>query len=61
MCCTAKKYEASRPELAIDGMPGTDMVITTREAAWMMKSAGIDLLHIKGEDFDHPLGESSVG
>lgn len=59
MCCTAKKYEASRGELTIDGMPVTDMVVTTREIAWMIKSAGIDLVKIEGEEFDHPLGLSS--
>lgn len=59
MCCTAKKYEAQRPELMVDGLQSTDMVITTREVAWMMKSSGIDLLHIKGEKFDEPMGLSS--
>ncbi len=59
MCCTAKKYEASRPELMVEGLPATDMVITTREIAWMIKSSGIDLLDIKGENFDEPLGLSS--
>ena len=59
MCCTAKKYESQRPELMVDGMQSTDMVITTREIAWMMKSSGIDLLHIKGEKFDEPMGLSS--
>ncbi|MDD5730050.1 MAG: NADH-dependent [FeFe] hydrogenase, group A6 [Candidatus Omnitrophica bacterium] len=59
MCCTAKKYEASRPELMIDDMAAVDMVVTTRETAWMIKSAGIDLLRIKGENFDEPLGLSS--
>jgi iron-only hydrogenase group A len=59
MCCTAKKYEAARPELNVDDMPATDIVVTTREIAWMMKSAGIDLLHVKGEHFDEPLGLSS--
>jgi len=59
MCCTAKKYEAARPELMVNGMPAVDIVVTTREAAWMMKSAGIDFLHIKGENFDEPLGLSS--
>jgi iron only hydrogenase large subunit-like protein len=59
MCCTAKKYEAARPELMVNDMPAVDIVVTTREAAWMMKSAGIDLLHIKGEAFDEPLGLSS--
>lgn len=61
MPCTAKKYEAHRPELRIDGLPVVDDVITTRELAWMIKSAGIDLLHIKGSSFDAPLGLSSGG
>ncbi len=59
MCCTAKKYEAARPELEVDGLRSTDIVVTTREAAWMIKSAGIDLLNITPEEPDHPLGESS--
>jgi NADP-reducing hydrogenase subunit HndD len=59
MCCTAKKYEAERPELMVNGMRGVDIVVTTREMGWMMKSAGIDLLRIKGEEFDNPLGHSS--
>lgn len=59
MCCTAKKYEAARPELEVDGMRSTDIVVTTREAAWMIKSAGIDLLGIEPEEPDHPLGVSS--
>ncbi|MBN1456815.1 MAG: iron hydrogenase small subunit [Sedimentisphaerales bacterium] len=59
MCCTAKKYEASRPELIVDGMRGVDIVVTTREIAWMIKSAGIDFLNIEHEEADHPLGMSS--
>jgi iron only hydrogenase large subunit-like protein len=59
MCCTAKKYEAARPELRINGMPSTDIVATTREAAWMIKSAGLDFLNMEPEEFDHPLGLSS--
>jgi iron-only hydrogenase group A len=61
MCCTAKKYEAARPELQVNGNPAVDIVITTRELAWMIKSAGIDFVNIKGEDFDKPLGLSSGG
>jgi NADP-reducing hydrogenase subunit HndD len=61
MCCTAKKYEAARPELQINGKPGVDIVVTTRELAWMIKSAGIDFVNIEGEDFDKPLGLSSGG
>jgi len=59
MPCTAKKSEAARPELAMDGRPDTDMVLTTRELAWMIKSAGIDFVNIQGEGFDKPLGMSS--
>jgi NADP-reducing hydrogenase subunit HndD len=61
MCCTAKKYEAARPELLIEGMPAVDIVITTRELAWMIKSAGIDFVNIEPEEFDEPLGISSGG
>jgi len=59
MCCTAKKYEAQRPELAVNGMQATDMVVVTREIVWMIKSAGIDFLNITPEEFDKPLGLSS--
>jgi NADP-reducing hydrogenase subunit HndD len=59
MPCTAKKYEAEREELQIDGNKLTDIVVTTREIAWMIKSAGIDLLHSEEEEFDNLLGFSS--
>jgi len=59
MCCTAKKYEAARPELEINGTRTTDIVVTTREIAWMIKSAGIDFVNIKEEKPDAPLGLSS--
>ncbi|MEI7615331.1 MAG: NADH-dependent [FeFe] hydrogenase, group A6 [Actinomycetota bacterium] len=59
MPCTAKKYEAARDELNLDGNRLTDAVVTTREIAWMIKSAGIDLLNIEGEEFDNLFGYSS--
>jgi len=59
MCCTAKKFEAARPELEVHGMRTTDIVVTTREMAWMIKSAGIDFVNIKEEKPDAPLGLSS--
>ncbi len=59
MCCTAKKYEAARPEMMVDGLRAVDMVITTREISWVIKSAGLDFINIKGEHFDEPLGLSS--
>ncbi len=59
MCCTAKKFEAARPELEVNGMRATDIVVTTREIGWMIKSAGIDFVNIKPEKPDAPLGLSS--
>jgi len=58
MPCTAKKFEAQRPELGAD-YPDVDAVLTTRELAQMIKTAGIDFKHIKEDSFDDPLGESS--
>jgi iron only hydrogenase large subunit-like protein len=40
-------------------MRGTDLVVTTRELAWMIKSAGIDFINIQGEAYDKPCGMSS--
>ena len=59
MPCTAKKYEAEREELSLDGIKLTDIVVTTREIAWMIKSAGIDLSKTEGEEFDNLFGFSS--
>ncbi len=43
MPCTAKKYEVQRPEMGHDGLADVDAVLTTRELARMIKSAGIDI------------------
>ena len=59
MPCTAKKFEAKRPELGHDGMADVDIVITTRELARMIKKAGIDFCALPDEDFDSMLGEST--
>ena len=37
MPCTAKKFEAARPEMEKDGKRLTDLVITTSELARMIK------------------------
>ena len=37
MPCIAKKYEASRPEMEVDGLRDVDYVLTTRELARMIK------------------------
>ncbi len=59
MPCTAKKFEADRPELSGAGYPDVDAVITTRELAKMIKEAGIDFVKLPDEDFDDLLGEST--
>jgi NADP-reducing hydrogenase subunit HndD len=59
MPCTAKKFEAKRPELSGTGYPDVDAVITTRELARMIKEAGINFVNLPDEDFDDLLGESS--
>ena len=59
MPCTAKKFEASRPEMVNNGVPNVDAVLTTRELARMMREAGIDLPDMKESSFDAPMGLSS--
>ncbi len=59
MPCTAKKFEANRPELGHDGMADVDYVLTTRELARMIKEAGIDFVNLPDEDFDSLMGEST--
>ena len=59
MPCTAKKFEAQRPELSNNGLQDVDVVITTRELARMIKEAGIDFARLPDEDFDDMLGEST--
>lgn len=59
MPCTAKKYEAQRPELSHDGLMDVDAVLTTRELARMIKSAGIKFDRLADEDFDKLCGEST--
>ncbi|HAA26183.1 MAG TPA: ferredoxin [Ruminiclostridium sp.] len=59
MPCTAKKFEVKRPELAATGYPDVDVSITTREAARMIKEAGIDFNSLPDEHFDDPMGDAT--
>ena len=59
MPCTAKKFEAQRPELASSGYPDVDVVLTTRELARMIREAGIDFTELPERHFDDPMGEAS--
>lgn len=62
MCCTAKKFEATRPQCWLDGVvPVIDAVMTTRELIWLIKNGGIDFPNLTEQDFDSPLGHSSGG
>jgi iron-only hydrogenase group A len=57
MPCTAKKYEAQRPEMAsAEGWRDVDAVLTTRELARMIRGAGIDFHRLGEVPFDEPLG-----
>ena len=59
MPCTAKKYEASRPELGRDGYQDVDYVLTTRELAKLIRYVGLDLSVLPESEFDSPLGTGS--
>ncbi len=59
MPCTAKKFEAKRPELSSTGYPDVDVVLTTRELARMIREAGIDFTDLPERHFDDPMGEAS--
>lgn len=59
MPCTAKKFEAARPEMGRDGYQDVDIVITTRELAKLIHYVGITFHDLPEEDFDSPLGTCS--
>lgn len=66
MPCTAKKFEAGRPEFNSSGkywnkdeIHDVDVVLTTRELARMIKDAGLDLTTLPEENYDQLLGEGS--
>lgn len=57
MPCTAKKYEAERPEMNASGYRDVDAVLTTRELGRMIRQAGIDFNQLVPEEFDAPMGQ----
>lgn len=59
MPCIAKKFEQDRPEMCIEGVRDVDITITTREAAMMIKEAGIDFTQLEDSKFDDPIGEAT--
>jgi iron-only hydrogenase group A len=59
MPCTAKKFEADRPEMRASGFKDVDFVLTTRELAVMIKQAGIDFRNIEEAKYDSIMGDST--
>ncbi len=57
MPCTAKKFEAQRPELSSQScIADVDAVITTRQLHRMMQIFGIEFGSLEEEEFDRPFG-----
>ena len=60
MPCTAKKYEAIRPEFRRpDGSDTIDAIITTQELVQMIREEGIDFREISPETSSMPFGGTS--
>lgn len=72
MPCTAKKFEARRPEMqsawhwwqhkgrkGMEPFFDVDYALTTRELARMIKNVGLDFAHLEEQPFDDPLGQST--
>ncbi|HOA72361.1 MAG TPA: NADH-dependent [FeFe] hydrogenase, group A6 [Phycisphaerae bacterium] len=60
MPCTAKKFEAGRPEMTQHGLPDIDAVLTTRELARLIRMRGIDLAALEPDTADTPFGERTT-
>ena len=56
MPCTAKKYEATRPEFTTDGLRDVDLVLTTQEIGRLIAGSGLDLKSVTPEQPDLPFG-----
>ena len=60
MPCTSKKFEASRPEMEVDGLRSVDISITTRELARMIREARIEFTKLPDEEcFDELVAQST--
>lgn len=57
MPCTAKKFEAQRPEMMSSGYRDVDYVLTTRELVVMIRAAGIDFANLPDQEADSLMGE----
>jgi NADP-reducing hydrogenase subunit HndD len=59
MPCTAKKFEAARPEMGTGEFKDVDWVLTTRELARMIRQADISFPDLQEEEYDSPMGTAS--
>ncbi|MDP3044295.1 MAG: [Fe-Fe] hydrogenase large subunit C-terminal domain-containing protein, partial [Bacillota bacterium] len=67
MPCTAKKFEAARPEMGAAKRfwnnprvgRDVDVVLTSRELGRMIRRAGIDFAVLPDDEYDEPLGIST--
>jgi len=57
MPCTAKKFEADRPEMYSSGYKDVDYVLTTREFGKMIEQAGINFESLQDSECDSILGK----
>jgi len=57
MPCTAKKFEAARPEMNASGYQDVDLVLTTREIGRLFAMSGLDLTRLQPSAFDSWMGE----
>nr|HPI21386.1 [FeFe] hydrogenase, group A [Candidatus Kapabacteria bacterium] len=60
MPCTAKKFEAGRPEMSYKGNDDIDAVLTTRELVKLIKMKGLDINSISPVLADNPFGDRST-
>lgn len=56
MPCTAKKFEASRPEFTVEGVADVDVVLSTQELITMINQAGLQLADLPADSMDLPFG-----
>ena len=56
MPCTCKSFESERTEMNSSGERDVDVVLTTRELAYLIKEMDIDFVNLQEENFDQPLG-----
>ncbi len=56
MPCTAKKFEAKRPEFTHENLADVDAVITTQELSRMIEASGLNFMELDPESLDLPMG-----